>query len=105
MKPLSYPQKRYLSAVESNPGLSRAELGRLLYAEMNPFYSLRKVSKIHKALEKRGLVELDVIREGGRLGTQGVYLVGQKRGDDSSYLGIFGKVKINGTSNSNSNSK
>lgn len=93
MTPLSYSQKRYLSLVEARPGLSRSELAKLLYPEQNPFYSLRRISKLHKALEKRGLVELDVIREGGRLGVLGVYRVGQKRESKPGYLGVFGWVQ------------
>lgn len=92
MKPLSFSQKRLLSVVESNPGLSRSELGQLLYQEMNPYYSLKKVLKQVSSLLKRGLVELDVIHEGGRTGVQGVYLVGKPRPDKPGYLGVFGRV-------------
>jgi hypothetical protein len=92
LKPLSYSQKRLLSAIESNPGLCRAELAKLLYQEMNPYYSTPKVSKMVKALEQRGLVEFDVIHEGGRQGVSGLYLVGQKRIEKPGYLGVFGWV-------------
>ena len=61
-----------------------------MWTEMNPFYSLRKVSRTVKALERRGLVELDTIREGGRAGVLGVYRVGLKRPVKPGYLGING---------------
>lgn len=92
MVPLSYPQKRLLSAIEANPGFSRAELSKLLYPEMNPYYSGRKVCKMVKALQKRGLVELDVIHEGGRHGVPGVYMVGKPRPSKPGYLGVYGWV-------------
>lgn len=92
MNKLSYPQKRLLLAIEANPGSSRAELARLLYAEMAPIYSGPKVSKMVSALIKRGLVELDVIREGGRAGVPGVYLVGKERPAKPGYAGVFGWV-------------
>lgn len=64
----------------------------MLYKEMNSIYSLPKVSKMVKVLERRGLVEMGQIREGGRAGVPGVWLAGQKQSEDG-YLGIFGKVK------------
>ena len=99
MTPLSYSQKRLLTLVETSPGLSRSELGKLAYPNQAPYYSLRKVSKQIKSLEKRGLVEFDVIHEGGRAGVQGVYMVGKARPSKSGYLGVYGwvsrKVKAN----------
>jgi len=89
---LTYPQRRLLRAIEQNPGRSRAELAKHLYLEMSPVYSTPKVSKMVKKLESLGLVELDVIREGGRFGVPGVYLVGQKRPEQPGYLGVFGRV-------------
>lgn len=91
MKPLSYPQKRLLSLIEANPGLSRSELGKLAYAEMNPYYSLKKVSKMTAALEKRGLLEYGVIHEGGRAGVPGVYLKGSQINAAKNILGVFGR--------------
>ena len=93
MKPLSYTQTRYLSAVRENPGLSRSELAKLLYPDQNEFYSLKRVVSIHKRLEVRGLVELGEIREGGRFGVSGVYLVGQERPEKRGYFGVHGWVK------------
>lgn len=92
VKPLTYPLRRLLRQIEQTPGHSRAELAAILYKDMNPIYSLPKLSKMVKALERRGLVELGQIREGGRAGVPGVWLAGQKQSEDS-YLGIFGKVK------------
>lgn len=45
----------------------------MLYAEMNPYYSTPKVSRMVKVLERHGLVTLGIIREGGRLGVPGVW--------------------------------
>jgi DNA-binding MarR family transcriptional regulator len=92
MKPLSYTQKRWLSYIEANPGCSRSELGKALFAEMNPYYSVKQAVRIIKCLQARGLVELGDTREGGRYGVPGVYLVGQKRKEKKGYLGVYGWV-------------
>lgn len=92
MRPLSYPSKRLLTAIEENPGFSRSELAALLYPEMPPHYSGRKVCKMVKSLERRGLVEFDVIHEGGRAAVPGVYMVGKSRPAKPGYLGVFGWV-------------
>ena len=93
-RPLNYSEKRLLSAIGENPGASRAELAALLYQAYgtNPVGALRKVTEKVKRLESRGLVELGVIREGGRYGVPGVYLVGQRRPEKAGYLGVFGWV-------------
>jgi hypothetical protein len=61
---------------------------------MNPYYSVPKVSKMVKVLERLGLVELGMIREGGRAGVPGVWPAGYQQTD--GYIGIFGKVKTDG---------
>jgi hypothetical protein len=94
VKPLSYPLKRLLSAVEANPGFSRAELAKLLYQEMNPYYSTPKVSRMVKILERRGLVEFDTIHDRGRAGVPGVYMVGKARPSKPGYLGVFGWKEV-----------
>ncbi len=60
---------------------------------MNPYYSLKRLLKMCKRLEARGLIEYDVIHEGGRAGVQGVYLVGKPRPQREGYLGVFGWVE------------
>jgi len=93
-RPLNYSEKRLLSAIAENPGASRAELAALLYQAYGTHTknALRKVAEKVKRLESRGLVELGVIREGGRYGVPGVYLVGQKRSEKPGYLGVYGWV-------------
>ncbi len=93
MKPLSYSQKRLLSLIEALPGQSRSELGKAFFPLMSPYYSLKRMLKMCKRLEARGLIEYDVIREGGRAGVAGVYMVGKPRPSESGYLGIFGRVE------------
>ena len=92
---LNYSEKRLLSAIEANPGYSRSELAQLLYQAYgtHPRNALRKVAEKVKRLEQWGLVEFDVIREGGRGGVQGVYLVGRPRPQREGYLGVFGFVE------------
>lgn len=91
-RPLSYNQARLLELVRLNPGLSRSELGKLMWPELNQFYYASKARNLTAALLKRGLVEFDTIREGGRWGSHGVYLVGQPRAVKPGYLGVFGWV-------------
>lgn len=94
LRPLNYSEKRLLSAIEANPGYSRSELAQLLYQAHGTHRTnaLRKVSSKVNRLLQWGLVELDVIREGGRAGVQGVYLVGKSRPVRPGYAGVFGWV-------------
>ena len=78
--------------VSETPGLSRAELGRLIWPERNDYYSLRWSVKLIKGLVRRGLLEYGVIREGGRAGVAGLYVVGQTLKEKPGYLGVNGWV-------------
>jgi len=104
IRALNYSETRLLSAIEANPGYSRSELAQLLYQAYgtHPRNALRKVAEKVKRLAEWGLVELDVIREGGRGGVLGVYLTGKPRAQRAGYLGVFGwvseKESQNGTS-------
>jgi len=81
-----------LTRIKSTPGIARSELARLLWPGLNEYYSIKKAQKYAKMLERRGLIEYGVIREGGRQGVRGCYAVGQSRAARPGYLGVNGWV-------------
>lgn len=96
-RPLGATQLRALVLIEATPGICRTELGRLLWPKKNDYYSRRKAVNTCKTLERRGLIEFDLIHEGGRAGVPGLYRVGQPRPVKPGYLGINGWVHPKGT--------
>ncbi len=91
--PITESQVQLLKLLAQHPGISRAELARLLWPKQNQYYSNKRIRKIMKRLESRGLIEYDVIHEGGRAGVPGVYVSGKPRPQRAGYLGVFGWVE------------
>jgi len=85
-------QERALTLITETPGMSRAELGRLLWPKHNDYYTTKRAVGLAKKLERRGLIEYGVIREGGRVGVVGLYRAGQPRPVKPGYLGVNGWV-------------
>ena len=91
--PITDSQVQLLKLLAQQPGISRAELARLLWPKQNQYYSNKRIRKITKRLEARGLIEYGVIHEGGRYGVPGIYIVGKPRHKRAGYLGVFGWVE------------
>ncbi len=91
--PITESQVQLLKLLEQHPGISRAELARLLWPKQNQYYSNKRIRKITKRLEVRGLIEYGVIHEGGRYGVLGIYIVGKPQPQRAGYLGVFGWVE------------
>ncbi len=91
--PISESQVQLLKLLEQHPGISRAELARLLWPKQNQYYSNKRIRKITKRLEVRGLIEYGMIHEGGRYGVPGIYIAGRPQPQRAGYLGVFGWVE------------